>query len=355
MSMLDLLGLNRIFRNGAPVNPTRKVLDFRGGVTVEDDPTTGATRITIGDPEASADAALEAANAYTDAAVADLASTAYVDDAIDAIDVGGGGGWVTALDLNLTTDAAKTFVDGANTWHGVTWTGANITSKADVFGVLAATGLRIQPKTSASEWWTAVDTYPRISARLKDLIPGFVLGQTRVRVRMMWSNANADANYEYSGFAIEKLPFVVGKQQHFAAMIGYDSGHAGGSGYDSNQRVIQNSTPMQRHSNVVTNVQGLHTNGLTDAAFYKANLAPADADPNATAIPWDSLKLTAYWMGESGTALPGRWTTAGDADGRVVPNAADSGDLCLTIGAQNGGSASGFTATFKRLVLEYRL
>lgn len=47
MSLLDLIGLNRIFKNGVPVNPTRKILNFIGA-TVEDDPANDRTNITVG-------------------------------------------------------------------------------------------------------------------------------------------------------------------------------------------------------------------------------------------------------------------------------------------------------------------
>lgn len=47
-TLLDLLGLNRIFQAGAEIKPTRKVLNFLGAVTVEDDPLNDRTNITIG-------------------------------------------------------------------------------------------------------------------------------------------------------------------------------------------------------------------------------------------------------------------------------------------------------------------
>jgi hypothetical protein len=48
MSLLDLIGLNRIFKAGTPVDPTRKILNFIGDVTVVDNPGSLRTDITIG-------------------------------------------------------------------------------------------------------------------------------------------------------------------------------------------------------------------------------------------------------------------------------------------------------------------
>jgi hypothetical protein len=48
VSLLDLIGVNRIFRNGSPINPTRKVLNFLGsGVSIVDNPGADRTDITI--------------------------------------------------------------------------------------------------------------------------------------------------------------------------------------------------------------------------------------------------------------------------------------------------------------------
>lgn len=106
MSLLDLIGLNRIFKSGTPVDPTRKVLNFIGdGVTIVDNPGQNRTDITI--TSSAADGTVIGPNtsvagnvaawagtdgtelADTGVAIADLATETYVDDAIALLPVGG--------------------------------------------------------------------------------------------------------------------------------------------------------------------------------------------------------------------------------------------------------------------------
>ena len=109
MSLLDLIGLNRIFKDGVPINPTRKVLNLIGvGITVVDNPEHDRTDITIAGtgggggegtitgPETTV-AGHIATWGNTDGTelddsgitLAELATEDYVDAAIDALPVGG--------------------------------------------------------------------------------------------------------------------------------------------------------------------------------------------------------------------------------------------------------------------------
>jgi hypothetical protein len=112
MSLLDLLGVNRIFKAGKPVDPTRKILNFIGDVTIVDNPGSLRTDITIGaggggggegtvvGPDTSTAGNVTTWNsadgtklADSGLALADVATEAYVgaaiDAAIDALPVGG--------------------------------------------------------------------------------------------------------------------------------------------------------------------------------------------------------------------------------------------------------------------------
>jgi hypothetical protein len=103
MSLLDLLGVNRIFKAGKPVDPTRKILNFIGDVTIVDNPGSLRTDITIGagggggDGTVSGPATSTAGNVTTwnsadgtkladsGLALADVATEAYVDAAVSAV------------------------------------------------------------------------------------------------------------------------------------------------------------------------------------------------------------------------------------------------------------------------------
>jgi hypothetical protein len=123
MSMLDLLGLNRIFKAGTEVKPTRKILNFIGdGVTITDDEANKRTNITIDGGGGSGDGTVTGPETSTaghvatyagadgteladgGVALADLATEQYVTDAIAAIPGGG-----TSDDITNESD-----VDGAS-------------------------------------------------------------------------------------------------------------------------------------------------------------------------------------------------------------------------------------------------
>lgn len=105
MSLLDLLGVNRIFKAGKPVDPTRKILNFIGDVTIVDNPGSLRTDITIGagggggggegtvvGPDTSTAGNVTTWNsadgttlADSGLALADVATEAYVDAAVSAV------------------------------------------------------------------------------------------------------------------------------------------------------------------------------------------------------------------------------------------------------------------------------
>ena len=147
MSVLDLLGLNRIFKGGTEVKPTRKILNFIGdGVTITDNPGQKRTDITFAggggggegtitgpgtatpghvtvwgaDETEIADGGVALADLATDADVATavdgLASEAWVTDAIEDAELAAESGIVVAV---YSGHGNKSISNLATTWTDI--------------------------------------------------------------------------------------------------------------------------------------------------------------------------------------------------------------------------------------------
>jgi len=265
MSLLDLLGVNRIFKAGQPVDPTRKILNFIGdGVTIVDNPGSLRTDITIaaggggggegtvGGPDTSTagnvavwagvdgteladggrsvatDGAkldgIEAGAQVTSfarvasalaAATADVAINAHkltgvanptsAQDAATKAYVDASASWTTAVETNFETVPAASLVNGANTVDGHVWQGVNFASAASVAVGAAAAGLAIANSTANTDYSAAARTAPLVTHPLTDSIPGFTAGTHELRLYGLIAT-NAARNYEYTRFGLETVP-----------------------------------------------------------------------------------------------------------------------------------------------------
>lgn len=156
----------------------------------------------------------------------DAATKAWCTASFAAIGGGGSGSsWQTLLDLNLSQEANFTFVDGANSWKGLTWTGKNIASGADIFAVVNGTGLKIDTNAVASDFYTGVDTAPQIYLTL-DQISGFDAKRSKLRITSQLQLTNSNINYELSFIGVAVVPYVGGQRGLWGYRRGFDSSFA---------------------------------------------------------------------------------------------------------------------------------
>lgn len=135
MSVLDLLGLNRIFKGGTEVKPTRKILNFIGdGITITDNPGQKRTDITIeGSGGGGGEGTITGPGTATPGhvtvwgadeteiadggvALADLASEAWVTDAIEDAELAAESGIVVAV---YSGHGNKSISNVATTWTDI--------------------------------------------------------------------------------------------------------------------------------------------------------------------------------------------------------------------------------------------
>lgn len=260
------------------------------------------------------------------------------------------GDWIRALDLNLTQDANFTFADGANTWHGLSWTGSNIASGTSQFAVVNGTGLFVDFNATNTIWYppTATNTGPKIGVNLSALCPGFRMGSSRVRVTMQFSS-NTDAIFEYGQFAIEKSAAMVANQAYLFGCAHFtdDSPDLGTS---SVTRRLHESLIGATRTAVfpaVGNTLMCLDWGMTEQRWYSGAPGNPDTDSNDDVMVPSNLTLDARRI-ETATGLQA--PSASAAPFITGGNTA----LKLSIGGFTGNTSNTLTATFKRLRVEYR-
>jgi hypothetical protein len=261
MSMLDLLGLQRILHNGIELF-RRKRINFVGGTVVED-AATDTLHVTLGEggggggtgtvtgPESSsagnvATWAGTGGTALEDSgiALADLATEAYVDGALDAFSTGSSdvtngstasgstvtaaldghetridvleavlpAGWQTAFDLDFASLPNQTIAaDGAVTIGGVSFT-AVATARSALFQVANGNGLRIKANNLYSGWYVLdplnnPSGVPHLRIALAAAIPGFHLGM-QVRIQVLFSSLGAIAPDEFAAVGLDSTTWA---------------------------------------------------------------------------------------------------------------------------------------------------
>lgn len=364
MSLLDLLGLNRILWNGAPVNPTRKDLNFQGdGVIVEDDAVNARTNVTIsgsgGGGEGGAvssvfgrvGAVVAAASDYVaslignDSGVAGAtvrealealaagdadtlaAAKAYTDAEIAALQ-SGEGEWITAVDLNFTELASQTIANGAVSLGGVAFTAANA-GNADSFAVVHGTGLVIDlGPTNVIDHTLA----PRVRATIPSLIPAFDPQRTRLRVTVECAIAGSDQSYELLAFGLEKTANPA--QYQVQAHRGYNQAPKSYARWVLNGG-LADSTGWAVADNV------LRLEWWREGEFWAASATTAEpgSSANDLALAGPFTSRAHYVQAQSGYV----------ADQHILA----AGDLTFALTAFNGNTTNSFVATFRRLRIEY--
>lgn len=267
----------------------------------------------------------------------------YVDDQIAAIEGGGGGGgdvtWTPVVDANLTTEANQTFVEGTQSWLGLTWRGLNVATCADFFGVVNGTGVVLDHNAVSSDWFLTTNTAPRLYLRCSE-IPNFVFGQSRLRVWMHMTAAGVDANFEAAVFGLETIPFASNGRRKLFFFIG-QGGHLMCSALDSSTHVGDVSVP-----NATTARVGMVTLDTKDMStqWWSKVASASPGDPNSAEFDIDTMRYSAYWRPNANTYL--QLDSA-----RSIP-AATAENLCVMFGLQTVNTSNTAVATWLRLRIE---
>jgi hypothetical protein len=272
----------------------------------------------------------------------DAATRAYV-----LANVGVAGGWTMALDVNFCALSTQTIVDGANTIAGVPWTAGNIASGAASCGLVSGTGLSMRANSTNTELYFSNNTGPYVQLLLKDVIPGFVLGQTRVRATFQWSS-NGAVNHEAAKVMIRRVPHVANNVMVWNASQGFFDGSGPRREYNvlNGSSARGNFTPnTSSTSNVVC------IDGITRAHWYSAVTAAANSAANSAVFSMADMKLECFWMANPTTGINN--VALGDPVALMYLESA--ADLAVVLGIQTVNTAGNLLGLFQRLRIEYKL
>lgn len=265
----------------------------------------------------------------------------------------GAAGWQSAIDINFAAEANLTLADGANTIGGKTWTGEYIAARASSAAIVNGTGLRIANNTVLSEVFTIVPYgAPNFYIPILDLIPGFALGQTEIRI-LAQLETNASHNHEAIRVAILKRPWVENVMAHWEIRHGYYDGSGpragalvlqGGNGGAAPNRADYAAGTAVAGAN---NVMGFHWN-LHKALFYRYTTALGLSAVNNDIFNWSEMTLGATWLPSSGAAV-------GQATMAAQPVPVKASDLYLAIICSEQNTLGTHVGVLNRLRVEYKL
>lgn len=257
------------------------------------------------------------------------------------------GGWVTVLDTNFTQASPRTLADGAVVIDGATFTAQNFASGADSVVISSAGLVFTNNGTSTARSPSGVDSAPALKVKLSDLIPGYVHGQTQVRV-MLQGSSNGNANHEVlvMGFDHDPWTTVANESTWHWQSGAYDSvnPHIGvvcTQGTAAANRADYNDTANS------PNCLGIVMRGGMEFDFYSHTTSAADTDPNESAVAFKGSKLRTHLRNPTSSAS---YTMQMDE-----PHAIATGnDIVFAVASASNNTAHHLVSTVKRLRIEYK-
>lgn len=307
-----------------------------------------------------------ASDAASAAAIADAAILAAARAYADAAVAAASGGWIVALDTNLQTESARSFVDGANTWHGVTWLGENISGKSDGVSI-DSTGLVFDMNATGGTFFTpsGVNDGTKLTARVPDLCPGFKIARSRLRVTAeIVGNPQRDA--EYIGVSVGRFepPTISSGNAYELVMSHIWDGAAPIGANPIARRTFQSWHKSDRE--YIDSTSGntvLRSEWSLDRyACESAAVAGVSTDSNDVAFPDSAFVLEGLLRrnGDGPYAIANN--NYGGTRGYTAIRTADlsmtglSSDFVLSLFAFTGANAfNTFVGRIKRLRIEYKL
>lgn len=110
--------------------------------------------------------------------------------------------WITAYEVDFTSLANLTLVNGSNTIDGKNWTGANAANAA-TFAIQNGTGIVIAANTANTNYFNSDRSTPMIVCPLSTFIPSYSVQGHIVRVMARVLLTNCDANFEAAKVGLE--------------------------------------------------------------------------------------------------------------------------------------------------------
>jgi hypothetical protein len=249
--------------------------------------------------------------------------------------------WITALDLDLTTQGNQTLNSDTNfTIGGLTWTKMNTANDASPMTLTNGSGVIITPN-STSNISAGTFTPPALRIPITTLIPTFTFA-TPIRIWAWISASNEAANFDEAVFGITVPNAGFPNQLTYNVFRGF-SGAANGWGsqitmLDSN--VLFTSPASQP-------LTGNRVGVMMMPSGIMGGLAPLATGSTVSGGIWPSLNsLNMTTIGASTSAASGSISNSSSGAHAIS-------EVNFFFGAIRAGSATAFTCTFARFRVDY--
>lgn len=249
--------------------------------------------------------------------------------------------WITALDLDLTTQGSQTLNSDTNfTIGGLTWTKMNTANDASPMTLTNGSGIIITPN-STSNISAGTFTPPALRIPITSIVPAFT-SITPLRIWAWISSSNEAANFDEAVFGITVPNAGFPNQMTYNVYRGF-AGAANGWGsqitmLDSN--VLFTSPAAQP---LTTNRVGV----MTMPSGVVGGLAPLLTGPTVSGGVWPALQsLTLSTIGAATSASSGSISNSSSGAHALS-------EINFFLGAIRAGSVTAFTCTFARFRVDY--
>jgi hypothetical protein len=243
------------------------------------------------------------------------------------------GGWITALDLDLTAQGNQTFsTDGNYTIDSLTFAKINSSNEVSHAELISGVGLTFTP-TSSTNYDGSTRTLPALTLTLSQVISNIEFG-TPIRIWCYISSINATAEYDAGVLALEGTGTIA---QAYAFKKGINGSNQNGwvTAFFLGSDVFNLSD-----DNINSGNSGDNVLVITLSAGY----------PNSSMVS-SSGAYSSGWP--SASSLNSH--VAGNSGGAAVTPQGTASDIGMLIGAMRDGSGTSLSVTFARIRVDYRV
>lgn len=248
------------------------------------------------------------------------------------ITAAGANAWITALDLDFTSESSQTLTSNGNyTIGGLTWTKENSTNDNVAMAVTNGSGLVIQPKNT-SDYNGTTRTLPLIHTSLAGILPN-IQPTTPVRIWLYVSAENISANYDGVKYGIETVnPNPKSNSTlsgfHYSASSPY-KGQLYGGAYNNGTSMSWGVAPTSDNCQCLELIRG-----IAGMQFLFMSGVWSSGWPSVTALHMQAESvLTSGFQG--------------------IEYLGSCNDWRLFIGGQRAGSGTALSLTIARLRVQY--
>lgn len=250
--------------------------------------------------------------------------------------------WITAMDLDFTTQSSQTIgTDTTFTIGGLTWTKMNSANDASPMVVTNGTGLVITPNSTSNITTGATGfSLPALRIPITSIISNFTV-ETPIRIWAWISSSNEAANFDSAVFGIN-----VPNSQHTTMVYSAYRGFAGSAnGWGSQINMLDANVLFTSPS--AQPLTGNRVGLMSMPSGVLGGLAPLITGTTVTGGNWPAINSMNM------TTISASTSAASGSVSNATSGAHAISEFNIFLGALRAGSVTSFQCVFGRLRVDY--